>query len=242
MFERSTKIAVLGALVFGIAANPLQGQAALIGPGAAFISGGVSQLSTGDLDDRLAAEGYPTFGRKASTLGVGAYRIFSNRILLGFEGHGFIVGDEEHQGRNVGLSGGYATLGVGYVFTASPRVRLYPRIGIGAAGIALEMESDADAVEFDDALTGGGPVPVDRDPVLSRDGIAFDVGAGIELLRTSRGSGPFIGLRVGYLAAPFDSSWDYYERASYVREATGGPDATPSGPYLRVVIGGAWRR
>jgi hypothetical protein len=242
VFERSTRVAALAALVFGIAAGPLHGQAALIGPGAAFISGGVSQLATGDLDDRLAAEGYPTFGRKASTLGIGAYRIFSDRILVGFEGHGFIVGDEEHQGRTVGLSGGYATLGVGYVFTVSPRVRLYPRIGIGAAGIALEMESDAGPVDFDDVLTGGVSAPLGRDPVLSRDGVALDIGAGIELLRSSRSIGPLIGLRVGYLAAPFDSSWDYYERASYVREATEGPDATPSGPYIRIVIGGSWRR
>ena len=73
VFERSTKVAAIAALVFGIAARPVPGQAALIGPGAAFISGGVSQMATGDLDDRLAAQGYPTFGRKASTFLVSAH-------------------------------------------------------------------------------------------------------------------------------------------------------------------------
>lgn len=46
-----------------------------------------------------------------------------------------------------------------------------------------------------------------------------------------------IGLRAGYLAAPFESAWEMYER-----KANGGPDATISGLYVRVVIGGTWRR
>lgn len=41
-----------------------------------------------------------------------------------------------------------------------------------------------------------------------------------------RGSGVLIGLRFGYLFAPFDSSWDFHERT-----ATGGPDVSISGAY-----------
>jgi hypothetical protein len=36
----------------------------------------------------------------------------------------------------------------------------------------------------------------------------------------------------------FDSSWDLV----YHGKASDGPDATISGFYLRIVIGGAWRR
>ena len=242
MFERSIRVAALAALVVGIGAGESKAQAALIGPGGAFISGGLAGIATGDLDDRLAAQGYPTFGRSAATLGAGAYRIFSNRILLGFEGHGLIIGEEQHEGREVSLSGGYATIGVGYVVSLSPRMRIYPRLGIGGAGLALEIESEGDPVDFDDVLSETVPAPTARESVVSRDGPALDLGAGFELLGGRRGGGALVGLRLGYLVAPFDSNWDVYERARYLREATGGPDASVSGPYVRIVIGGAWRR
>jgi hypothetical protein len=217
-------------------AKPSNAQAALLGPGAAYIGEGISQLQTKNLDDRLAANGYPTFGRDAVTLGLGAYRILSTKVMLGFEGTGIIIGEEPHQGGEVGLGGGYATLGLGYMTQLSSRVRAYPRIGIGAGGFGLWIENADDSIPFDDVLAN--PRPVENDEtILSRDGFVTDIGAGIEFLPRQR-RGPMIGLRFGYLVAPFSSAWDLFED----RKATGGPDASISGPYIRVVIGGAWRR
>jgi hypothetical protein len=66
----------------------------------------------------------------------------------------------------------------------------------------------------------------------------LDLGAGAELL-SGRRSGALLGVRLGYLLAGFGSgsSWQLYERT-----AVDGPAASIAGPYLRVTIGGAWRR
>jgi hypothetical protein len=213
-------------------------QQGLLGPGAAYVVAGVSGIATRELDTRLAALGYPTFGRTATSVGLGAYRILASGVMLGGEWHGLIIGEEPHAGRVVGLGGGYATLGVGYAVELSPRARIYPRLGVGAGGLALWSESAADTVGFDEVLANPGPAPA-RQPVLSRDGVVFDLGAGAELLPGGRGRGPLIGVRLGYLAARFGSAtdWQLYERT-----ASAGPSATIAGPYVRVVIGGAWRR
>jgi hypothetical protein len=211
-------------------------QAALLGPGAAFIGAGVSHTRTTELDERLAAHGYPTFGRNPFTINLGAYRILSSRVLLGFEGNGLVFGEKSDEGGDVGTGGGYATLGVGYMLQLSPRIRAYPRLGIGAGGMGMWIENDADSIPFDDVLANPRRGS-NKETILSRDGFVADVGAGVEFLRARR-SGAMLGLRVGYLIAPFSSAWDLVDTG----KASSGPDATIAGPYIKVLIGGAWTR
>lgn len=225
------------ALGFGDAGTA-DAQQALLGPGAAYLTAGVSGIATGELEDRLAARGYPTFGRAATALGIGAYRTLRSGVMLGGEAHGLIMGEERHEDRTVGLGGGYATLGVGYMVPLSPRARIYPRLGLGAGGLGLWIESAPDMVDFDEVLADPQPER-GRQPVLSRDGLVVDLGAGAELLPSGRGRGALIGLRLGYLLTRFGAgaNWQLYDRT-----ASGGPAATIAGPYVRVVVGGAWPR
>lgn len=233
---RSTRAAALAVALGMCAVRPAGAQQALLGPGAAYVAAGISGIATGELDARLAARGYPTFGRTATALGVGAYRLLASGVMLGGELNGLVIGEESRQGRVAGLGGGYATLGVGYAVPLSPRARVYPRLGLGVGGLALWIESAADTVRFDDVLGDPRPDP-GRRPVLSRDGAVLDLGIGAELLPGRRGA--LIGVRAGYLAARFgdESRWQLHERT-----AVAGPGASLSGAYARVVIGGAWRR
>lgn len=234
---------VTGAGLFALALGAGRAEAAaaqggwLRAPDAGFISGGVSRIATGELDERLAARGYPTFGTTATAVGIGGYWSLPSGVMLGGEWHGLVVGDEPHEGRTVGLGGGYATVGVGYAVDLSPRVRVYPRLGLGAGGLALWFENRADTVGFDEVLANPGPLPGRRQPVLSHDGVVVDLGAGAEFLPGGRG--PLVGLRLGYLAALFgsDSDWQLYEYT-----ASGGPSGTIAGPYVRAVVGVGRRR
>jgi Outer membrane protein beta-barrel domain len=232
--RRMTLAALLALAFIAGGAASAKAQADLLGPGAGFIAAGASGIATGELDDWLGARGFPTFGGSAVEIGLGAYRILPSGVMLGGEFNGLIIGEEAHEGREVGLGGGYATLGVGYVVNLSPRMRVYPRLGLGVGGMGLWVD-DPDTVAFEEVLEGGTPES-DRETVLSRDGMVVDLGAGAEFLPRGRG-GPLIGVRVGYLAASFDSDWYSFEHA-----VTGGPDASISGPYLRMTVGWAWRR
>lgn len=231
-------VTALLALTLGFGSPHLAAaQADLLGPGAAFLGGGVSGISTGALDDRLEARGYPTFGQTAGALTLGAYRALSSGVTLGAEWHGLIIGDDTHQGREVGLGAGYGTLGVGYLVDVSPRMRLHPRLGVGGGGMGLWIQSPEAEVGFDEALANPEPAP-DRDMVLSTGSMVIDLGAGVEFLPGGRGRGPLLGVRFGYIAAPNRSEWQRDNEPT----SGEGPSATLAGPYLRFVVGGAWRR
>jgi hypothetical protein len=224
-------------LALGASATSARAQASLLGPGAAYVGGGMARVRTSGLDDRLEANGYPTFGQNAVTLGIGAYRTFANRMMFGIEASPFFVGEESHDANDVSLGGGHATLGFGYLFPLTPRMRVYPRVGVGAGGMAVEFDSDSDTIDFDDVLADPAPRPIEPDPVLARDGIVFDLGGGAEFL--SRGDrGALVGVRIGYLVAPWDDDWELV----YHGGASGGPDASISGFYARLVVGFAWGR
>ena len=230
--------ALAAALGAAMLPGPAPAQMRLItGPGAEFLAVGASRLATGTLDDRLAAQGYPTFGRTALAVSLGGYRVVSGGWTLGAEWHGLVHGNKSHAGREVGLGGGYGTIGVGYAVELSPRARVYPRLGLGVGGMGLWIESPQEAVGFDEVL--GDPdrfqdrvAGVDRETTLNTGGIVVDLGAGAELLSRAQGRGAMIGVRLGYLAMPFGTSWRLYERP--VRDA---PNATLAGPYIRVVVG-----
>ena len=230
---RRITLAGLLALAFGGGASA-EAQADLLGPGAGFIAAGASGIATGELDDWLAARGYPTFGGTAVSVGFGGYRILPGGVMLGGEFNGLVIGEETHEGREVGLGGGYLTLGVGYAVDLSPRARVYPRLGLGVGGMGLWIDRQ-DTVAFEEVLAGETSVP-DRENVLSRDGVVVDLGAGAEFLPRGR-RGPLIGVRAGYLAASFGSEWDAYEHT-----VVGGPEASITGPYVRMTVGWAWRR
>jgi hypothetical protein len=223
---------LIALLVLGLSSS-VSAQAALLGPGAAYISVGSAHIATDRLDDRLQALGYPKLGQSVGSGGIGGYRTLNMHWMLGAEITGVSTPRKTMGTSEFGVAGGYATLGLGYMKQVSPRVRIYPRLGLGAGGITLWIET-ADTVPFDAVLTNPQPVSSSQ-RLLSRDGGVVDLGIGAEFLP----KGWFlIGVRAGYLAASFgDSNWRMQNGT-----ATNGPAASIAGPYLRVMLGGAWKR
>jgi hypothetical protein len=166
-------------------------------------------------------------------------------LMLGGEWAGLGLDGEAHEGRDVGLGGGYGTVGVGYALELSSRARVYPRLGVGGGGMGLwiDTETEDEELDWDEALADpdAAQVEPEREWVLSHGGIVVDLGAGLELLPGERGRGPMIGLRLGYLATPFTTGWKLDGTGNGI-PASGGPDATIAGPYVRVVVGVGRRR
>jgi hypothetical protein len=230
--KRFTRAGMLALALAASAAETVAAQAWwLRGPDAAFIAMGVSGVALGELDDELAERGYPTFGRTALAPAIGAYWKLSSGLMLGGEWGGIILGEETHDGREVGVGGGYATLGAGYAMELSSRARLYPRLGFGGGGFGLWFESEEEEVAFDEALADPRPAP-DDESVLNRASAVVDLGAGAEFRPIVGGAGPLVALRLGYIATPFSTGWTMDDRP-----LSGGPAATIAGPYVRVVIG-----
>jgi hypothetical protein len=213
----------------------------LFGPGAEFIGVGISKIETSELNDRLIQNGYPDFERTPLALNLGAHRILRNRLMLGAEWHGVIHDNKRHEGREVGLGGGYGTLSLGYAFELSPRVRVYPRLGFGGGGMGLWMQTPQDTVAFDDVLnnpeTHQDRAAVDSQTTLNTNGAVVDIGAGAEFLTRRSGRVPMIGIRLGYVAMPNKTNWRQFDRP-----ISGGPRATLGGPYIRVIVGTARSR
>lgn len=208
--------------------------------GAGYVSGGITGTATSELDEQLAAQGYPNFGRRAVAISVGAYATVANRLILGGEWTGLIKGEQEHEGRTMWLGGGYGTLGVGYAVDVSSRVRVYPRLGVGAGGLGLSFESAEETVGFDEVLTDPdteADLTRGFQPSLTRGYGVMDLGAGAEFLPARNGRGMLIGLRLGYVIAPSSTRWELNKRP-----VSGGPSASMAGPYIRLLIGAAgWR-
>jgi hypothetical protein len=199
-----------------------------------FFATGLSEIATTGLNDRLAATGHPTFGSRPIAINLGAYRLLRSGVMLGGEWHFLDVGHDEHQGREVGLGAGYATLGIAYAFSPTQRVRVYPRLGLGIGGMGLwsEERDSSVAVDLDSWLADPRADP--EFTTLSQGSMVVDLGGGAELL-LRRNGGPLVGARLGYVATPFDQGW-----TRDGRPVTGAPSATVAGPYVRIVMG--WRR
>src|SRR3954465_11849225 len=134
-----------------VLSNKAAAQQALLGPGAAYIAIGSSSISTEDLAQRLSANGYPTFGQSAKNVGIGAYRTLSNGLMLGGEFNGIILDEKTHNGREMGVGGGYATLSIARRKRIGTRTRVYPRLGFGVGGLGIWIQQ-ADTVLFNDVL------------------------------------------------------------------------------------------
>ena len=233
--SRIVRVFALALSLSCLTIRPALGQG-LLGAGAAYLGVGASGISTGKLDDRLAANGYPTFGSSATGVNVGAHVILPGGITVGAEWHGLIIGDAVFNNREVGIGGGYGTLGIGFVKQLSPRLRVFPRLGLGGGGMGLWFDEGSGEVDFDDVLADPQPSEYVNEPVLNTSSAVIDLGLGGEVLPGGFGKGLMLGVRLGYLAA-FDTEWSLRNQT-----VAAGPEANIGGPYIRATIGIGWRR
>jgi hypothetical protein len=196
-----------------------------------FMIGG-TQLDIGDLNARLAAAGYPTFGEEFLQLGlIGS--VLRQRLLLGFEAAGqtrpaSATADNRHRVR---LAGGYGMVNLGYEVLRAGGFTIRPKAGLGGGGVMLRV-ADRDPATFDQILVQPG-----RSVQLGTGSLLLDgsVGLGYALSPrpTPRGlRGLVIGIRAGYTHSVLHGEW-MRERS----DAPGGPTAGWGGPHVEFIIG-----
>jgi hypothetical protein len=197
--------------------------------GGGFFALGVNATNLSPLNDRLRQAGYPTFPSELVAIGGGGYGVVADRLMIGGEGYGLIAPSRGYQGRDVSVGGGYGLFTLGYRFRPADGVRVYPLVGVGGGGLSLDIGSTG-GEQFGDVLENPN-----RSATLEKGSVLVSLGAGAAY-RFQTGTehgGVQVGLRAGYLLAPYDTDWVLDEN-----QLSGGPDATFSGPFVRLLVGG----
>jgi len=197
--------------------------------GNGFFGIGVNGVNLAPLNDRLGGAGYPTFPTELLAVGGGGYGVVADRLMVGGTGYGLIAPSRADQGREVSVRGGYGLFTMGYRFQPDDQLVVYPQVGVGGGGLSLDIGSTG-ADDFDDVLN-----QPNREASLQKGSVLVSLGAGAEyrLGTPEEPGGVRLGLRAGYILAPYSSDWALGED-----RLSGGPDATFSGPYVRLTISG----
>lgn len=229
-----TTLVSVGALqLFGAGiSSGYDSQALQYAGGRGFFMGGTNIIDIGELNTRLKNNGYHTFSDNLIGFGGGGYGIL-NRLIIGGEGFGMSsaaeLGTAGGETFKTTLSGGYGLFKLGYVVYRRGGFNLYPAVGFGGGGLALEI-TRKETVAFDDILKSPK-----RNVQLSNGCLLIDIGVGVDYLmildrkNTGDEGGLAFGMRVGYLAAPYRSDWG---------DALDGPDIGFDGFYFRLMFGG----
>jgi hypothetical protein len=198
-----------------------------------YFSIGGTTIDLDDLNTRLNNKGYSEPSDGLFSIGGGIFQKVSPNVLFGVEG-GFLIGDQADSdigGKKYSSSilGGYGLLNTAILAYESDNFEVYPVFGMGLGGINVKVGQSS----FDAILDN-------PQRAASMGTMSFLLNVGLETDWKIALSGDnsnddffYIGLRGGYLFAPFSSGW-YMDEMSL----TGDPDGGMTGPYLRLTIGG----
>jgi hypothetical protein len=207
------------------------GQTSKIGGVGYFIFGG-KMINLSSLNTKLESKGYPKVSNNFISLGGGGHFTIK-RFIIGGEGHGFFSKETQNIGYRASIGGGYGFFNVGYLVYHTKGLSVYPLLGLGGGAISLELAEKGISPSFDDLLSNPR-----GQSVVSVGGFLVNLAVGLDyflaLGRSERGEGGLdFGLRLGYIFSPLMGSW----RMSGVA-VSGGPSVAPTGPFIRLTIGG----
>lgn len=194
---------------------------------------GSVRLELDELNGLLSSNGLPTVESSALSFGGGGYMV-RGRLVLGGEGHGFLLGDETTADGLTGVrvGGGFGVFVAGMELRPSRTLRVQPRFGIGGGGHSLQIGL-RDIPRLDDVLADPG-----RGVTLSHGGLVRTLGIRIERnMGGTEGGGPVFGFEFGRINGV--GSWKW---ASEWGDVTRGPSHPFEGTYVRGTIGGGGRR
>jgi hypothetical protein len=195
-----------------------------------FMVGG-ARLDISDLNDRLAAAGYPVYDDGFLALGLNASR-YRNGVMLGAE-----AGVLTRPSRTTAdgafrttVGAGYLMFNVGYAALREGAFEVVPKVGIGGGAVSLQI-TDRGSPSFDEVLAQPGRSSTLATGSLLLDGslgVTYRVGA----LAPAALRGLALGVRAGYTNSVLTGDWS---RA--MNDAPGGPDAGWGGPHVEFMIG-----
>lgn len=195
-----------------------------------FMFGG-SAIEIKDLNSRLEAQGYSKISDNFFSFGGGCHRIIG-RVIIGGEGHRLIGKEVTSKNYKTSLEAGYGFFNLGYIVYSTEKLKVYPLVGLGGGRMTLNIVEKGTSPSFDDVLNNPR-----RGVELSTGSFLLNFALGADYLlrfdKDEKGEGGLIfGLRLGYIFAPSRGDWKMGEVDIF-----GAPDASITGPYIRLMIG-----
>jgi len=106
----------------------------------------------GNLNDRLAANGYQKIDSYFTTIGGGGYGYIGDKILIGGSGFGGVGNTSESDSAQAEISMGGGFFEMGYIAYEDSRFRIWPMAGIGGTGTSISINPKNSTPEFDELL------------------------------------------------------------------------------------------
>lgn len=197
-----------------------------------FFVAGIDFLNTDNLNDRLDKAGFNKTKNPYLTLG-GQVNLRFGRMIVGGEVHWLknFSGEADSGDIRFSRKEWYGLLNLGIDAVAYKGLSIYPMVGIGMGESRLKIAEEPGAT-FNEILDDPG-----REVTLTQRGLLLDASLGIDYRFTVRERERFtsyftVGLRGGYLFAPYSGQWEMS-----AGEVSRGPEFGISGPYVQLMIG-----
>ena len=163
----------------------------------------------------------------------GSGYVMLGNLMLGASGQ-FIFGPtEKHGSREAEITGGMGFANMGYAVINQERLKIFPMVGIGGAGMEMKLTHQGDIDRGEILINPGSEMN------LSVANFAFDFSAGLDFSPTwkvsengKQGGGMNLGMRVGYILGVGNKDWTYGGG-----EVTDGPDFGMRSFYVKVLVG-----
>lgn len=226
----------LGALALGLwAGSGMSAQAEPGDGGLVYLSTGARFIDTAPLSASVPA-GQSLPGTPGGVFWDNGFGVLAtvNRFLVGAEYHSLWGQLQQSEGRALRMDGNYGLLHLGYLAVATPRLQVFPYLGIGPGRVGL---SSTESLSTLVGLTQG-----ERQDIYTAEGLSWllDVGAGANVVfplsaqaNATDLRGSSLGLRAGYLFALGNTQW-----GSHQLPAQGGPSGlNVGGWYIQATLG-----
>jgi len=203
---------------------------------------GMNKLGISAINDNLEQKEYSTYSPNFISMGGGSH-IGTPYFLIGGEGYGFF---SKQKSQNIGglyrtsLDAGYGFFNIGRVLYLKKKFKICSFLGLGGGTIKLKINENESPSSFCEVLNN--PKLYSE---LTLGGFLVDLSLRFEILfplskptkssdeDNSLDSGYYpIGIRVGYVLAPFDDNWEVDNI-----ELPVGPIIGMLGPYIRISFG-----
>lgn len=202
-----------------------------------FFVTGVDFLDLSGLNTRLENAGFSETENPFLNFGGQATFRFG-RLVIGAEAHWLVnvAGESDRDDTRYDWKGMYGLFNLGVDAVQYKGLSIYPMVGIGGGKMQLKIAEESGA-SFDDILADPG-----REVRLTQKGLLLDASLGVDYRFTmrqweNRTSYFTVGVRGGYLFAPYSGKWKMS-----AGEVSGGPDFGITGPYVQLMLGFSGKR